>query len=351
MAQRESIHRRAKAFTLTELLIVLAVLSLLLAIVVPSAQRAAAIARRAQCQANLRHLAEAFQAYRTDLTMGAAKQFTIADQWPRHLSPYLDNNARSLLCLEDRSPEGVFEEFQIIRQPIYSQPAWDLGLFTTTPVWEEYNMWELEENPPGIWRLNESQYNSIALAEGKYVVNDLPKYEPGKDPDVYYYLVEDLRYGDPNGKSWATGDRDYEDIVIRVEETQSGKVIFDMQFGATMYNFDLITEDETFTSIKGANRHFEFDGLVKYSYGLNWHADTVPHGQRIVLGLDYDRDVIYVGTNYTDEHWDQFKAPRHLGKCNVVYTSGEVMALTPEEIDPTVQAKRIAHWNLPGMTD
>ena len=351
MARAKLARRGWRGFTLVELLIVLAVVSLLMTVIVPSLTRAAAIARRTHCQANLKHLGEAFLAHRSAMALGTDDQFTIADQWPVHLFPYLDSNERALLCMEDYSPESAFENFQIMRQAIGGAPDWDLGLFTTEPVWEQYNMWELDENPPGIWRLNESQYESIVLAESKYIVNDLPKYEPGKDPDVYYYLVEDLRYGDPNGESWATGDRDYEDIVIRVEEHQSGKVTFDMEFGYTMYNFDLITQDETHTSIKGASRHFEFDGVVRYSYGLNWHADTVLHGQRIVLGLDYDMDVVYVGTDYTDEHWDQFKAPRHLGKCNVVYTSGEVMALAPEEIDPTDQARRIAHWNLPGMAD
>jgi prepilin-type N-terminal cleavage/methylation domain-containing protein len=342
-------RRGWRGFTLVELLIVLAVMSLLLTVIVPSMTRAAAIARRTHCQANLKHLGEAFMAYRADLVMGSAKQFTIADQWPTHLSHYLDSNARALLCLEDYSPEAAFEDFQIIRQEINSQPAWDLGLFTTEPVWEQYNMWELEGNAPGIWRLNESQYEAITLAEQKYIVNELPRYEPGDNPDVYYYLVEDLRTGDPNGESWATGDRDYEDIVIRVEELPTGKVSFEMEFGATMYNFDLITEDGTFTSIKGPNRRFEFDGVVEYSYGLNWHADTIQPGQRAILGLDYDADVVYVGTDYTAEHWDQFKAPRHLGKINVVYTSGEVMAFEPNQIDPTDKAIRIAHWNLPGM--
>ena len=351
MARAKLARRGWRGFTLVELLIVLAVLSLLMTVIVPSLTRAAAIARRTQCQTNLKHLSEAFLAHRSAMALGIDDQITIADQWPVHLSPYLDRNERALLCMEDYSPEGAFENFQILRQAIGGAPDWDLGLFTTEPVWEQHNMWELEDNPPGIWRLNESQYEAITLAEMKYIVNELPRYEPGDNPDVYYYLVEDLRTGDPNGESWATGDRDYEDIVIRVEELPTGRVSFEMEFGATMFNFDLITEDETFTSIKGPNRYFEFDGLVKYSYGLNWHADTIQPGQRAILGLDYDTDVVYVGTDYTAEHWEHFRAPRHLGEVNVVYTTGEVMALELDQIDPTVKANRITHWNLPGMEE
>ena len=52
-----------RGFTLIELLVVIAVLVLLLAILLPALRKARSLARRTHCQANVRQLALAWNAY------------------------------------------------------------------------------------------------------------------------------------------------------------------------------------------------------------------------------------------------------------------------------------------------
>lgn len=55
--------RAPRAFSLVELLVVVAILSLLLSVLLPSTQRAREMGRRLQCQANLRQIAQAAATY------------------------------------------------------------------------------------------------------------------------------------------------------------------------------------------------------------------------------------------------------------------------------------------------
>jgi len=350
--------RSSAAFTLTEVLIVLAIIALLGAILIPTASRTAALARRTVCQSNLSSLATAFQTHRADMKMGTADAFAVADQWPLHLFPYLGKDAYALRCVEDIHPKPYYPEIELVREayPSWGQPVWDLGLFTTPPIWDEHDLSEYAgENQPGVWRLSEEQFNGIPFSEGHNIVPYLDRYEPGSNPNVYYYVVEDLRTGDPNGPSWATGDRDYEDVIIRVEENPArGTISMDVSFGHTIYSFGLISPTgEEYRNLHGAGvaRHFEFFMLGAQSYGMSWHADNIHRGMNVILAMDFDDDVIYAGSQANQTHWEEYKAPRHLGKANVVFATGSVTAMDLDEVSPTDYEARKKYWNPPDFQE
>ena len=118
---RKGAQSRRGGFTLIELLVVVSIISLLVAILLPSLRMARAAAKRTVCQVNLKQLALAWDMYLDEhrgrfyqeedanLKYGGWKG-TKADWWPRPLNEYLDlpgtihtsNDAGIFNCPGDR---------------------------------------------------------------------------------------------------------------------------------------------------------------------------------------------------------------------------------------------------------
>ena len=220
-----------------------------------------------------------------------------------------------------------------------------MHLFDTPPVWEEMPASELERGEvPGVWKVNEEQFEQLQLSERHNIIEDLPQYEPGRDPGVYYYLVEDQRIGE-NGM-YAGDDMDFEDIIIRVEEDYSGsRTISVHSSGSTYCNFDITSTLTQYIDVKGSQVSMLCPGFAGQSYGMNWHADNTRQDYRMALAVDYDIDVVFVGTDALDEQWPAYNQPRHLDKMNVAFSDGSVFSMRADEIDPTDDAIRRTHWN------
>lgn len=113
-------HRRRSAFTLVELLVVLAIIVLLLSLMLPSLSGARDSARRVICMSNLRQSELALDLYRADNRMrifnwsGSASQF-----WLNLLHPYYQNR-KVLQCPSTAGP-GV--------------NPWSVGVVTPWQQW------------------------------------------------------------------------------------------------------------------------------------------------------------------------------------------------------------------------
>ncbi|MHC4563847.1 MAG: type II secretion system protein, partial [Planctomycetota bacterium] len=200
-----------RGFTLSELLVVMAIIGLLAAVAGVTVDRAMAMSRRTHCSINEKHLAEAYNMYRSAELRGEEKPFAVLDQWPIRVSKYLGDHPRALYCLEDERPRKFNPLPTLGRRSPGQGPndAFDLGLFSCEPVWEKGPYNEVVMDPPtAVWKVSQEQYNQLSLQQGRSQVDNLPKYDPGKNPNVYYMLVNDD----------VTGDYDFEDIVFRVEE-------------------------------------------------------------------------------------------------------------------------------------
>jgi len=103
--------RKRPAFTLIELLFVMAVIGLLVGLLFPSLQRAKAVARRAMCAKNLQNVGVSMRMYLDDsgdiMPVAAGLPSAHLNDWPRIadvLAPYM-NGPDSLKCPGDTEKE------------------------------------------------------------------------------------------------------------------------------------------------------------------------------------------------------------------------------------------------------
>lgn len=96
--------RSRSAFTLVELLVVVAIIGVLISLLLPAVQAARASARRTQCANNLRQIGLAMHQY-TDVHAGLFPAMSHArdraESWVNSLAPYMENVDDIRLCPED----------------------------------------------------------------------------------------------------------------------------------------------------------------------------------------------------------------------------------------------------------
>jgi prepilin-type N-terminal cleavage/methylation domain-containing protein/prepilin-type processing-associated H-X9-DG protein len=106
MCDRNQRHWRKPAFTLVELLVVLAILTVLLALLMPTISRARRQARSVICLSNLRQLGVAFQVY---VNNNKGKSFigygSVDNYWLRVLEPEMVGGKGVLYCPE--APDNI----------------------------------------------------------------------------------------------------------------------------------------------------------------------------------------------------------------------------------------------------
>lgn len=330
------IPRKLRGFSLTELLIVLMVLSLLIAVVMPSMLRGLALARRASCSANLRHIGQAFITRQTSVGVGEVGPMS-ANGWARVLKPYLSNNPEASICPSDELPRMGLPN---VKLKIWSAP-WISGhepwmtdvLNFHPPLWEEM---DCPKPGPGLWKMNDEDYQVFRTnPEHTYAPSLLKKYTPGEDPNSYWFVFEEGRQAGSAGS-----EQDYNDFYLHVTELPSGQVKVTAEVIWLGARYALVMEDGSEIgdddNLLGADLTgpFFLDGQ-RLSYGMSWRAGDLTRGQRKVVALDYEREVAHVGGNSgTVDDWAETVAPRHLSRINVLFADGGVLTMDPDEIDP-----------------
>lgn len=97
-------------FSLIELLIVIAVISVLLAIIIPAVQSARETARRTECANNLRQIGIAIhqfcQTHKNQFPKSSHGTSNLEMTWIYQIAPYLENVDRIRICPEDPQAEA-----------------------------------------------------------------------------------------------------------------------------------------------------------------------------------------------------------------------------------------------------
>ena len=356
---------RSRGFSLVELLIVMAVLVLLIAVVVPTYERVMALGRRAYCQSNLHALGEAYAAKSADSRDLASRYIGIlGTSWPGTMLTYTDFSQRVLLCPE---ADATYR----MTQPRFGQSDWfnmTWDFFNFPPVWEGTDFLPLYESGsmPSMWKLNDEDYDVWrANAQIGWGVMDhnkdyLPQYSPGSNPKSYWILLED---SPGEWTSPSAGGVDYVDCDIHIVEEGPG--VYSMEIfdygNSVAKHWVTMTGDasevpphgedgadvrpgwvELPADTEGGYGPFYYAG-ADTNYGMN--AEKPHAGTQKILLMDYDQHMADPEAALgTPEAFENLVGVRHLGRVNVLFASGSVETMSPDEFTPRKSVNYDRYW-------
>jgi prepilin-type N-terminal cleavage/methylation domain-containing protein/prepilin-type processing-associated H-X9-DG protein len=388
-----------RAFTLVELMIVVAVIGVLVALLQPGLSMVGNVASQMRCATNLHRLWQAVSLRTADEVLQARKRPLRSSAWPSQVLPYLESGAQFMLCPaggESLSASGASADSQDTTlgggaaggdvsggggddwPQSYAQIS-DLADFRTIKPTTVYYV-PLQEGRYCL-KLSDEQFSALVAdnffndtANADYINTKRDVvYKPGADRHVYWLCIEGVG-----------GDDDFKEAMIHVTEQKDGSFSLDIRCGAHGSTNSLVSKpegvqlialpanssglhltlkptdesDSAGTSGGGSSpspygKNQEDDPIantvVSTSYAMNvYYPQMVRKGAKILL-MDYSKYLAYVNDYWNDENMDpqQTGIPifaRHSGRMNVLYADGSVVAEDPKDIDPAVPAHEMALW-------
>lgn len=312
-------------FTLVELLVVLAVIALLAVLMVPTFSGVYHVAHTTTCGNNLRRIGEGVRSFYSS-DPGGREVMLSPIVWQAQLSKYL-GGGEVFICPEDQSESQVQRNLPLAEQVgfhSYSGSSDYIAYF--------------DDSSPWVAKLSDQQWQAAGIRDLK--LYNVPPYDPGSDPSVYWYIFED--WHDPN-----RSDYDY-DISVRVTENGDGTATLMLKQHGTGYNHDLIDLTDNnkvimrksqMTGTGSAEHKVVIGGSGVTSYGMNGEIARVSNDVEKIMALDYPWTV---ARSTHDWSMDKFASDipgipifaRHHGKINVLFTGGSVRLKRPDEVNP-----------------
>jgi len=284
--------KKRLAFTLVELLVVIAIIGTLVGLILPAVQAAREAARRSQCQSNLHNLGIAYQ-HALSVKTGRQTNVITAASWQKQLLALSEDNKTILVCPNDDRPVQAFDVSSL-------SVLVDENGFT------------------------------IPFAEG-------PRCRVSGDETRKLYEFEDLTDFDFNDSNTSVARINDNEVLVKVESTE------------TAYHHNILGPDGMLLkNIKAGDQAIiEILGL-RVSYGIN---SRVPDLLRIVnnsgklLLLDYRTPIASMDLSAGLDQWPTNTSDRHAGGIlNGLFNDGHVETLVIDEIDPRVPSQYEKWW-------
>jgi prepilin-type N-terminal cleavage/methylation domain-containing protein len=319
------------AFTLVEILVVIAVIALLLMILMPSYQRAAAMTRATLCRNNLAKLSTAFatHAYTTEggasaKTLNGIFNLPNADTWPA--APYDVCPVPTLFICPEKEEKSIYTTPKNPMEGLRYQNSgynrtdrgWDIP-FTEVGLGKMYFGTRRGRDSRGDYIEVGLDDNSAVTAD--YIDND------GHDGVLRVYL-------EPGGK-----------VVIKLIKYSCGENNCVLYFGKPLFPDDVTNPADPFYGWLGPNTsknnmERELSRGMQCSYGINERSGDLHYGDGRVLLVDYDKTIVNL-SNAECPKLLSTAAQRHLGKLNMLLTDGAVRPTGPTQLDPLLGDQKL----------
>ncbi|MFO8011913.1 MAG: type II secretion system protein [Phycisphaerae bacterium] len=385
------------AFSLAELLVVIAMVAILAALLIPNLWRAWDSVAQHQCARNLAYLYQALSMRRAQAAEGPIRDVK-PRAWPSQLLGYLDYDPSCLVCpgstaeaslVEDEpppDPADLAEDDHAWNQEYTPEPEApehysELGELIELALGG--NRYVPLEEGPWVVKMSDSQVRAAQakgylLGDGKRNLRDAvdTSYKPDSNPNVYWLCSEDVR---PSG-----GDRDFNDTMIRVHDNGDGSYDLTLS-GHTGGAHTLVTRPEhelVYALPRGSFYHDvqitvgtqevekNPDGIwqpeanpyagigpdgepdrivIVTNYGMPGESEFLTYRPGAIALMDYGRYVAHADDCWTDPDVDPNgdgvpMFARHSGCMNVLLTDGSVRLMRPAEINPAYPSVYRRYW-------
>lgn len=335
--------RTRQAFTLVELLVVMAVVAMLLALLFPGFSATFRQMNRLRCARNLSMIGQAYGVRASDERLGAVGPFAVGS-WQVALIPYVENQGEIFFCPDGPVPDdsGAVQTAAPRRLIVHSDPMGSSPSGPPLPPhwmhWDDIDVW----------------------AEGTYGADVLVKRVV---PNVSYELwFED---------SWRNNT--WNDLQLKFTPRPNGQLEVQYVGQATgAYHYwlcDADTKEYLMPTVypdqwMGHGAAVSIGTKVTVSsasgntnYGMNALAkgdESSAPGRRVILCLDYLKTIARGATDVYPDDWrgidwetDEgvLRFARHEKTCNVLFTDGSVDMMDPRDFDPINLSDVAKYWD------